>query len=197
MSALDLYKDSGAVKDCLVVEAHYVNQYLEIPECSNGDNTVLDDMIYSAQCYFELYTRRILTQRTFTLKISTWGCLKEIMRSPLVSVSQVKYKDSDGADQIVDASLYYITEQEYYSCLMYDEDFTFPTLLNRPHSIEITFLAGMLDCDTLPEDTPDDIKVAIMELVTAINENRGCPCNSSMLSPTAKSIMNKYKIYGI
>jgi uncharacterized phiE125 gp8 family phage protein len=195
MNCLDIYKDAGS--DCVLIDPLEVLKYMEIPYVVGYDTSLIEEMIKTAQCYFELYTRRSLVQREFTLITSLWDCGKKIMRSPLVSISEVKYKDSDGNDIIVDSSLYYIFDQYEYSYLKYDENFTYPSLFNRPQSIEVKFIAGIVpDCNQ--DALPDDIKIGLMELVTGIYESRGdCGCSDSMLSATSKGVFNKYKIYGI
>lgn len=190
----DFYLDSKAYVCDELISLDSIKHYANIPSCETSDDELLDEMLSTAICFFESYTRRSLIQREFTLKTSRWCQCITIMKSPLVSITSVSYYDEVGNLQVVDAANYYILENEFYSEVVFVDDFTFPTLRDRPHSIEIVFVAGYIDstCEGF-----NDIKQALLSLIAYMYDSRDCACGISALTPQAKAVFNKYKIYGI
>lgn len=192
----NVYKDSGNSPDCLALSAEYVDKYMELGCCEDGDSTLLDQMILTAQCLFESYTRRILMQRSFLLLTSYWCKSIQVKCSPLQSVESITYLDEDGESQTVDSSLYYIVAGDEYSDICFTDDFTFPSLYDRPHSITVTFTAGYFSCED-PSIVSADIQIGLFEVVAYLYENRSCSCGSEVLSAQTKASWGKYKIYSI
>jgi len=165
---------------------------------ASQDNSTEDELIRSymatARLCFEGFTRRTLITTTYKTYRDIWQSGYEIRRSPLQTIESVKYYDTDNVLQTLDSSNYYITNETDYSRLIFNNDAVLPSLKNREQAIEITFKAGYGDA---MEDIPYDIRVALLQHIASMYENRGDCIDSvcsNLLPATASMIYSKYKI---
>lgn len=173
-----------------------IKNWLRLDSCDTSDDEILKMLRDSAVCMFETISRRTLMNSNFITYRDCWESCYELRRSKLVSITQVDYKDEDGNTVIVNSSIYYNDAKEDYSKLIFTEDFIAETLYGRANDITITFVAG-LAANT--SDVPSDIRIALLNHILFMYENRGdCDCNSVYSIPMgAMTIYNKYKIIEI
>ena len=94
----------------------------------------------------------------------------EIAKSPVVSVSSVKYYNDAGDESTWAASNYYVdTAREVPRIVLLDSG-SWPTDLRGANGLEINFTAGY---GSSPNDIPEPIRVAILQYMTFLYEHRG------------------------
>ena len=172
---------------------------LLIPTAVTTWDTYLTGLINASMAYFEKFTRQILISRTFT------GYLNDfpndsflIEKAPLISITSVKYYDTDNVLQTVTDTNYYITESNYYSYLMFINTYTYPSTYDRPQIVQVEFKAGLCTDDT---DCPADIKQGLLQIIAYWWENRGDTSGSGRygqgnrsVPQVAKDLFFPYKI---
>jgi len=142
--------------------------------CRLSSDTTEDEhvtsLIKSAREYCENYTRRALAGQTLELLLNTFptGNSIEIPKPPLVSVSSVKYKDSDGVEHTMPTSDYIVDTDQIFGRVVLGYNKSWPVFTPYPvNPVRIRFEAGYSYVDF-----PESIKHAIKLIVGHWYENR-------------------------
>ena len=173
-----------------------VKQHLKIDELDVSEDDYLTLLIKSSTDFFQKYTNRILINTGFQTYFDCFRQSFELVRSRLQTLDGFNYL-VNGAPVIVDPSLYYVTNENNYSRII------FPLYQNMPidkddrfQSVIVAFTAGYGASDS---DIPSDIKLALLNQIAAMYENRGdcsnCDCADISNLPTATQ--NTYRQYRI
>ena len=152
-------------------EADLVQQYIDaaIIECENYTNTSINEakFIIESTIQFENYFK--------------------IQVSPVQTINSIKYKDTDGNDQILGAELYSLKPFDEFQSIIYFNDFdNIPTV--QEGSIEIEITTGYTAA-TLPKA----IKQAAMLILTNSYENRGD--SVEVLTKASTNKLRPYRFY--
>lgn len=131
---------------------------------------------------------------TFRDSFATRGF--EIRRSPLQQVSKIEYRDqSSNSWKTLETNRYVVTDENYYSRIIRAHNEQWPIEYTREQqNIKITFTAGYGDTFA---DIPDELKLAMLNHVARIHDDRGdCEIEDAVPS-TSDVIYNKYRIPNI
>lgn len=172
-----------------------IKNYLNIPLEDTCEDNIITDIMYSVQGAFEAYTRVELTEKTFNQLETCWSKIYYFDRSPVNEIVHVKYFDADGNQLTVDSSNYFLAEFTPYKAVIFEDDYSFPTLRSRPLQIEIQFKAGLTTASST--NTPQDLVGALLAHASYLFYNRDCACDSSSIPAQSKTIYNKYRIWSI
>jgi uncharacterized phiE125 gp8 family phage protein len=165
---------------------------------STDDQGYLTGLISVGREYAEDVTGRVSEPTTFTLTGSTWACLSEsklgvipLFRTPLVSVSSVKYYAPDATEQTtLDAAEYNVLTAAEPGFLEITGDL--PDVDDRIDAIQIEFVAGVTGC------APAMLKHAIKLIVANMYEAR-MPvafASANEIPMTLKALLDNMKIRG-
>ena len=169
-----------------------VKTYLKIT--GSADDALLTQLIKAATDFAEDYTKRSFINRTLTTYRDEFTDEIELRRSPLASVTTVKYL-VDGSLVTVADSVYYNTLETDFSVIALEDGQSWPTGGDvRQQSVEIIFVAGFGADST---SVPEDIRTAIMQHVAALNENRGDCTLQEALPQASLLIYNQNRILDI
>lgn len=199
-SSLLLYKlTSAGIGSPLTIAEIKAHLYMDTLDTSQ--DTYLMMLLAGAVGCFEKITRRTLIISTFTTYRDNWLSQFELRKSRLQAITSVKYYDTSGVLQTVSSSNYYIVQDESYGYVKFDETvFTFPETRDRPQQIEIIFTAGLATGNVPPaatNDTPADIKLALLQHIAFAYENKGDCAETSIIPPQALNTYLQYKIQEI
>lgn len=162
----------------LALSTAEVNEHLKTSFTDVTTEVLISAMIKAVEQFGEGYTKRTFLNKTFRLFLDCWPSIYvELDRSPLVSITSVKYYDTDGVLQTVDAGDYYKTFSHAYSRLVWNDSFVAPTLRSRMQQIEIDFVAGY---GATSADLPQALKLAMLNHLALLWENRG-DCDTATL----------------
>lgn len=183
----------------LPVSTDEVNEHLKLSIVDIEDDINLSLMIRAVLSFSEKFTNQDIMKKTYVAYIDNWLTEIELARCPFVSISSIKYYDVNDVLQTVGSSNYYVPYNPFYSSIFFNNTYDFPSLSSKKQPIEITFVAGMALADA---NVPKDIKLAILNHIAFIYENRGdCLGDSEgndilykFLPPTSRMILSKYKI---
>lgn len=167
---------------------------------SSDDDTYVTRLITAARQQFEEDTRYIVTDsQTWELHLDKFPN-EEILLPlrPLLTVTSVQYYDEDDAQQTWNSSNYYTDLVSTKGRVVYKDSTSYPdTIPGRPNAVTVTFTAGL---STPSTDCPEDIRQAILLLVSHFYENRQAVAGGISLAPLPmgyERIIERYRLYGI
>ncbi|HEG43239.1 MAG TPA: hypothetical protein ENH94_04230 [Phycisphaerales bacterium] len=132
---------------------------------TGGDNELILSLIIAARQYCEMFSRRAYITQTITGKLDRFANPPFHFRNMIIlpnpnlqTVSSVKYIDTEGVQQTLDASVYDVdaTSTPGRITLAYSQ--SWPSLRGEHHAVEIIFVTGYGDAAT---DVPSRIIQAI------------------------------------
>jgi len=185
----------------LAVSLDTVKDHLKIDGTENDAELTL--LIKAATRIAENYTRRTFINTGFrTYRCCFLDCF-ELKRSKFQALEKYEYL-KDGTFTIVDSSLYYITSDTAYSKILLKDGSSYPSDIDmNEQAIIIEFVAGY---GVDEEDIPYDLRLALLNHITALFENRGdCDCVSAVttvpstqnLPATSRIVYDQYRILDI
>ncbi|MFT6151400.1 MAG: hypothetical protein ACJAY9_000789 [Flavobacteriales bacterium] len=186
-----------------------VQDWLKIPQCILSEHALITAVIKAASGYFEKITGRDLINKTYKTYLDNFPCADGISYYSGVSPISPQYKDNGiklrksqlqsitsieyyigGVLTTLNSSNYYFTDLPDYSAIYLIEDGTFPIVDTRKQAVKITFVAGYgADSDFVP----DDVKQALLQMISYLYENRGDCANSDDMN-AATQLFGQFKI---
>lgn len=174
-----------------------VKEWLKLDSTDTSQDALLTLLIESATLCAQDISDRILITTTFLTYRNSFRSSIELRRSVFQSLVSFKYTVSSTLTD-VDSSLFYTTFEKDFSKIILKVNSEYPTdgddILQ---GIQIKFKAGYGDD---PANVPSNLRLAILNHLTAFYENRGdCDLASAekSLPNTSREIYNKYKILEI
>lgn len=166
------------------------------------DDTLIDSLIAAATAHVDgkMGTlQRALNPQTWELSYDAFPCgAIEIPLPPLISVESVKYDDSAGDEQTIDAANYYVDTASELGWIVPVSTFQWPTALEAANSVRIRFVAGYEE-ESGASGVPDPIKTAILIMVSDLYQNResatSAQSNAVNIPTTAKALVQPYVIH--
>lgn len=135
------------------------------------DDLLIARWIKAARRYIERISNRALLTQTWELWQDAWpsGGLIELWRSPLASVTHVKYYDDADAESTLASSAYIVDAISEPGRVVLKTGETWPsTTLRAANGVVVKFVAGW----TTADDVPEPIRQALFLMVANWNENR-------------------------
>ncbi|MFP4538722.1 MAG: head-tail connector protein [Dichotomicrobium sp.] len=117
-------------------------------------------------------TGRALITQSWEARFNCWpetGKALELPYPPLKEVTSVKYLDTDGVEQTLDASVYEVDTLAVPGEVRLAMDQSWPDIADRPGAVRVAFDAGY---GAGPEDVPEPIRQAILLIVGEFYQNR-------------------------
>ncbi len=145
----------------------------------SDDNDYIDGLVKAAREYVESITNRALITQTWKVFLPYFPAGDAICLPlpPLISITHLKYTDSDGDTSTVDASTYHTEvngDQQGRLVRAYGESWPSATL-KTSNPVEVQFDAGYGDADAVPTPIIQAMKLLIWhwyENRSALNERR-------------------------
>jgi uncharacterized phiE125 gp8 family phage protein len=162
---------------------------------SSAHDTRITSLITTARRQVERYLKRALITQTWKVYYNCFHAVMELPYPPLQSVTHVKYYDDSGTLQTLSSDLYWEDLASEPGKIVRKYDAVYPELLaGRPNAVEIQYVAGYCDA----EDVPEDIRHAILMLVTDYFDNRGEVVVGSIaqrIPGFIKDLVHDYRMY--
>lgn len=142
---------------------------------STSEDTLIDGWISAARREFERQTSRTLlsTTRELWLECFPRESIIELPYPPLISVTSVKYDDSDGVEQTMDTDDYVVVAPSSDDCppgsISLASGASWPTSSGNQASVRIRYVAGY---GTTPGDVPESIKTLLYWMVADFHKYR-------------------------
>lgn len=159
------------VLDLVTVASLKVNERMTHTQ---HDNDLLPDCIKQAYAMLDgqygWLNRSILTQ-TWTLYLDSFCDIVELPKGPVQSVTSIKYYDADGVLQTLAATQYELQKGKFVPTVTKAYGVTWPTLDTRKRAVEIKYVAGFGDPDTIPFPIKAKLQKAIIFLASHYYRN--------------------------
>lgn len=174
------------------VDTEDMKLYLKVD--TNADDSLIEDLIKAATSSCQEYTNRFFITTEITQYGDNWSDVSELFKSPIQSaLFNVKYYDTAGVLQTLDASKYTLDNVSQPARLVPAPNESWPDVIDGLNAIEVNYHVGV---DT-PALLDKGIKSAIMLTVGHWYQNReavivGRQVNEMPMS--AKYLLDQYKI---
>jgi len=172
---------------------------------SDEDELYLLDLIAAAREYVENITGKCTLSATYRLTSPTWDDIKavsgdgyfiQLEKTPLISVSSVKYITEDASSlTTVSSGSYSVITAYQPGGVVFASAYDFPDLnTTRPDAVQIEFIAGHADAS----DVSPSLRHAIKLLAANWYENRlpVAPVNLMPIPQTLHALLNHHRERG-
>ena len=132
------------------------------------DDTDIGTLITTARMQVEDYTLSALVTQTWELVLDGFptGGIK-VPVPPLQSVTSIKYIDTDGTQQTLDALLYAVDTDSVPGLVVPAYGESWPSARDEINAVRVRYVAGF----GAKEDVPEDIKTCIKSIVGVTYDN--------------------------
>lgn len=130
-------------------------------------DTLIGGLIDAATSYLDGYTGilgRALCEQTWRQDYDDFRSCLRLPIAPAISITSVKYTDTDGVEQTVDAANYVLRTDALSAYVEFAAGYSFPSLNVASSAVRVTYLAGYATVDGAWSG-PAAIKQAILLLV--------------------------------
>lgn len=178
----------------------------------DDDNILIDSLIKTARIWAENYTGRMFIQRTlqqfldsaYQADVPLWEGTRvgpyqthfsnyiELEPTPVSAVTSIRYFDDNDSASTWATSNYYVDTVGEPARVILRDGGSYPTDTRTLNSIEVNITAGY---GTATTDVPEAIRMAILQYITFMYENRGEFDGSSHKPPMIiQNLLNPYKV---
>lgn len=152
--------------------------FLRIDEDETDKDALLNALIRASREWFEAYTGLVLIATEFEWSFDGWPCsVLELPRSPVLSVGEISYVDSNGARQTWAAANYQVDTSSEPARVALAYAGTFPSSFRADFNAwRVTFTAGSQVLGSPPdeqdyrENVPELAKLAMKTYITGAFE---------------------------
>lgn len=176
----------------LALDVDFIKKNVEIAFSDNSEDLYLSQLARGVIAFFEKETGVVLLNSTVELLTNQFRtcCPIVIRRKPNVVITSVEHL-VDGSFVIVDNTIYYLTQSDFWSTLQPFEDQDWPDNTdNRLQAVKVTFTVGYgANLSAIPED----IQIGLLQHIAALFENHGdCDCGD-IVPELTQLIYNRYR----
>lgn len=136
---------------------------------SRIDDTASDDLlaiyIAAARGFVESYTGTRLVSQTVLMQGACFADLAALPAAPLISVSSVKYLDTDGAEQTLSTDVYEVITTGLSPAIRLKVNQTWPAIRDASDGVRVTAVCGY-------SEVPPEIKSALLLMVSKWFDDR-------------------------
>jgi uncharacterized phiE125 gp8 family phage protein len=152
------------------------------------EDSLVNNLIIAARQHAENHLRRALVSQTWDYYLDDFSDTMNLQKSPISSITSVKYYDKDNAIQTLSTDIYdtdLVTEPARIT-RAYNEDW--PDVYDRTNGVIIRCVIGYGDAN----DIPQMIKIGMLLYITYMYEHRG---DESVRPPRAiYDLWNDYRV---
>jgi len=174
-----------------------VAEAAEFMRIDNADDetATISALITGARQWCEKYLQIAIGVQILEVTLDSFPSVIELVY-PLVSVTHVKYYDSNKELQTLSADDYFISAKSTPPTIK--PDGSFPSPYYMPESVIVTFISGFSpvgDSPLLSPELPDTIKTAMLMLISDMYENRTANVEKVLTAnPTLERLLSMYRI---
>ena len=160
----------------------------------SDDDDLIADLVSAATKAAEDYTNRFFMNTTITMYGDTWDDIATLYKSPVSSVTHIKYYDTDDALQSLSTDIYLTDLVSKPARISLLPDQSFPDLSSRKMAVHIKYVVGE---GTAVSDISDLIQQSVLLMVGQWDEHRSAVISgkTAMEIPlTSQMLLDQYKI---
>ena len=160
----------------------------------SDDDTIIDNLVAAATESCQIYTNQYFIDTVVTQYSDNWKEFYSLYKSPVDSITHVKYYDSDNVLQTLDSDLYILDDSSQPARIGLEINGTLPSLADRINAVEVKYPVGY---GTASTDVPEGIRTAIILTVGNWYENRQTVITgrtATELPLSSQYLLDQYKI---
>ncbi len=160
----------------------------------SDDDTLIDNLIEAATESCQIYTNQYFINTVVTQYSDNWKEFYSLYKSPVVSITHVKYYDSDDAQQTLASSNYVLDNISKPARIGVSVTGDLPNLSTRINAVEVKYTVGY---GTASTDVPEGIRAAIGLTCANWYENRQSVITgrtATELPLSSQYLLNQYKV---
>ena len=160
----------------------------------SDDDTLIDNLIEAATESCQIYTNQYFINTVVTQYSYNWKEFYSLYKSPVVSITHVKYYDSDDAQQTLASSNYVLDNISKPARIGVSVTGDLPNLSTRINAVEVKYTVGY---GTASTDVPEGIRAAIGLTCANWYENRQSVITgrtATELPLSSQYLLNQYKV---
>ena len=161
---------------------------------TTAEDTLIDNLIKAATQSCEEYTNQYFLDTLVTQYSDNWMEVYRLYKSPVSTLTHIKYYDSTDTLQTLTASNYILDNVSKPARIGLAVDGELPTLADRINAVEVKYTVGYGENST---DVPDGIKQAVLLTIGNWYENRQTVITgrtATELPLSSQYLLNQYKI---
>jgi uncharacterized phiE125 gp8 family phage protein len=179
-----------------VITAAEAAEFLRIDNVDDEETTI-NAFIKAARQWCEEYLCRAIGVQTIEVILDSFPSRGIFLRSPVISVTSVKYMDTSNVEQtLVENTDFYVGE-DGEPCLIKPVS-GWPDTLSIPDAVRVRYEAGYQPSGTSPsesQDLPETIKTAMLMLISDMYENREAQSDKVLnINPTVERLLSMYRL---
>ena len=158
------------------------------------DDTVIDNLVAAATESCQIYTNQYFIDTVVTQYSDNWNEFYTLYKSPVDSITHVKYYDTDDSLQTLASSNYILDNTSKPARIGVAVDGSLPNLSKRINAVEVKYTVGY---GTASTDVPEGIRTAIILTVGNWYENRQSVITgrtATELPLSSQYLLDQYKI---
>lgn len=152
-----------------------VRDWLELGDDHSSDAKLIG-LVKAASLLVEKQTGLRLFTQTVAMRCARFGCDMHLPTGPVQSITSVQYRDSSTTQLTVPGTVYTAPLGALRPTLHLASGQSWPSLYSAPDAVTVTAIVGFGGINDLPED----IRLAMMMLITQWFEYRGATTEKAM-----------------
>ena len=160
---------------------------------TTADDTFITNLIRSATSSAQEYTNRFFIATTIQHVGDKWEDISNLFKSPLLSVTNIKYVDTSGSEQTLNTDIYFVDDVNKPARIGLKPNQSFPEIIDRLNAVKVNYVVGNESAD----DVDEAIKQALLLTIGNWYQNRQAVVTGTIateLPMNAKFLLDQYKI---
>ena len=161
---------------------------------TTADDTFITNLIKSATSSAQEYTNRFFITTTIQQYGDKWEDISNLFKSPVLSVSHIKYVDPDGTLQTLSTNVYFVDEVNKPARIGLKPNQSFPTIIDRLNAVYVEYRVGTA---AGPDEVDEGIRQALLLTIGNWYQNRQAVVTGTIATEppmNAKFLLDQYKI---
>ena len=136
---------------------------------TTADDTIIDNLVAAATESCQIYTNQYFINTIVTQYSDNWKEFYSLYKSPVSSITHIKYYDTNDSLQTLAASNYILDDTYEPARIGIAVDGELPNVADRINAVQVKYTVGY---GTASTDVPEGIRTAIILTVGNWYENR-------------------------
>jgi len=160
----------------------------------SDDDTIIDNLVLAATQSCEIFTNQYFIDTVVTQYSDTWDDFYTLYKSPVDSITHVKYYDSNDSQQTLASSNYILGHYSKPARIGVAVGGTLPNLSDRINAVEVKYTVGY---GTASTDVPEGIRQAVLLTIGSWYQNRESVITgrtATELPLSSQYLLEQYKV---
>ena len=160
----------------------------------SDDDTIIDNLVLAATQSCEIFTNQYFIDTVVAQYSDTWSDIYQLYKSPVDSITHIKYYDSDDSLQTLSSSNYILGHYSKPARIGVAVGGTLPNLSDRINAVEVKYTVGY---GTASSDVPEGIRQAVLLTIGNWYQNRESVITgrtATELPLSSQYLLEQYKV---